>query len=89
MHAPHSIGLHPPHPVAAFPPVCDCTLAAHFPRLTSQIALVVFSLYAFICSLSFLADAFRLVAGRQVKYQTSTGHVADRYRTCEGQVPDM
>ena len=30
-----------------------------------KIALVLFALYAFICSLSFLADGFRLVAGRQ------------------------
>jgi sodium-dependent phosphate cotransporter len=30
-----------------------------------KLAFITFSLYAFICSLSFLADAFRLLAGRQ------------------------
>ena len=30
-----------------------------------KIAVILLSLYAFICSLSFLADGFRLVAGRQ------------------------
>ena len=33
--------------------------------LTAKILLIIGSLYAFICSLSFLADGFRLVAGRQ------------------------
>ena len=33
--------------------------------LTAKILLIILSLYAFICSLSFLADGFRLVAGRQ------------------------
>ena len=30
-----------------------------------KLLLIVFALYAFICALSFLADGFRLVAGRQ------------------------
>ena len=30
-----------------------------------KISVILLSLYAFICSLSFLADGFRLVAGRQ------------------------
>ena len=32
---------------------------------TIKIGLVLFALYAFICSLSFLADGFRLLAGKQ------------------------
>ena len=31
----------------------------------AKISVIVLSLYLFICSLSFLADGFRLVAGRQ------------------------
>merc|ERR1719453_1237563 len=31
----------------------------------AKLGLIVFSLYMFICSLSFLANGFRLVAGRQ------------------------
>ena len=31
----------------------------------AKISVILLSLYAFICSLSFLADGFRLVAGRQ------------------------
>jgi len=30
-----------------------------------KISVIVFSLYAFVCSLSFMADGFRLVAGKQ------------------------
>jgi sodium-dependent phosphate cotransporter len=33
--------------------------------LVAKICVIILSLYAFICSLSFLADGFRLVAGRQ------------------------
>merc|ERR1719453_2038816 len=33
--------------------------------LLAKVLVIVASLYAFICSLSFLADGFRLVAGRQ------------------------